>query len=182
MYGIDLLVKEHKNIVSFTEYLRKICCDVIDGADVDVQEFRECVDFARAYADKHHHGKEEQILFKIMLEKLSPVAEKLVRNGMLVEHDFGRYHIGELENALLKYAETPTTKGKLDIITHAAGYVDLLQRHIEKEDNVCYPFALRSLPEECKTQVDEQTRCFEKKAEQDGVQEKYLAWLEERSC
>ena len=32
---------------------------------------------------KHHHGKEEKILFRHMLEKLGPVAEKLVRNGML---------------------------------------------------------------------------------------------------
>jgi len=27
-----------------------------------------------------------------MLEKLGPVADKLIRNGMLVEHDLGRLH------------------------------------------------------------------------------------------
>lgn len=180
MYGIDLLMKEHENIVALTKHLRRTCCAVIEGADIDVQEFLECIDFARTYADKHHHGKEERILFRFMLNNSDPVAEKLVRNGMLVEHDFGRFHIGELENAVKQYASVPTTEGKLDIVTHASGYVDLLQRHIEKEDTVCYTYALRTLSEECKAQIDEQTRAFEKKVEQDGIQEKYITWLEKR--
>ena len=110
MYGIDLLMKEHENIVALTKHLRRTCCAVIEGADIDVQEFLECIDFARTYADKHHHGKEEQILFRFMLNNSDPVAEKLVRNGMLVEHDFGRFHIGELENAVKQYASVPTTE------------------------------------------------------------------------
>lgn len=180
MCGIDLLMKEHENIVAFTMHLRRTCCAVVEGADIDVQEFMECVDFARNYADKYHHGKEEQILFRFMLDNADPVAEKMVRSGMLVEHDFGRYHIRELENALKQYADTPTVEGKLDIVAHAAGYVDLLQRHIMKEDTVCYTYALRTLSEECKKQIDEQTREFEKKADQEGIQKKYLAWLEKR--
>lgn len=180
MYGIDLLMKEHENILAFTKHLRRICCAVIEGADIDIQEFRECIEFARNYADRHHHGKEEQILFRFMLDSADPAAEKLVRNGMLTEHDFGRYHIGELENALKQYASAPAVEEKLDIITHAGGYVDLLRRHIEKEDTVCYTYALRTLPEECKIQIDEQTREFERKTEQDGIQEKYITWLEKR--
>lgn len=83
MYGIDLLVQEHKNIIAYTEFMRRLCCDILEGKEVDINAFRECVDFGRNYADKHHHGKEEKILFRHMLEKLGPVAEKLVRNGML---------------------------------------------------------------------------------------------------
>lgn len=180
MYGIDLLMEEHENIVEFTKHLRRICCSVIEGADINVQEFLECIDFARNYADKHHHGKEEKILFQFMLDNSDPIAEKLVRNGMLVEHDLGRYHIGELENALKQYSSVPTTEVKLDIVAHAAGYADLLQRHIEKEDTVCYTYALRMLSEEHQTQIDDQTKEFEKKAEEDGIQDKYLAWLEKR--
>ena len=47
MYGIDLLMKEHENIVALTKHLRRTCCAVIEGADIDVQEFLECIDFAR---------------------------------------------------------------------------------------------------------------------------------------
>ena len=55
MYGIDLLMKEHENIVALTKHLRRTCCAVIEGAYIDVQEFLEFIDFARTYADKHHH-------------------------------------------------------------------------------------------------------------------------------
>ena len=143
MYGIDVLIKEHDNILVFTKYVRKLCCDVIDGKQVNIPAFQSCINFARNYADKHHHGKEEQILFRVMLERLGSAAEKLIRNGMLVEHDLGRYHIGELERALEQYSGNPATSGKLDIITHAAGYADMLERHIEKENNArhCYGIA-----------------------------------------
>ena len=99
---------------------------------------------------------------------------------MLVEHDLGRYHIGELERALEQYSGNLATSGKLDIITHAAGYADMLERHIEKENNACYSYAERALSKEDKERIDEQTRCFEKQAEQSGVQKKYVAYLKEK--
>lgn len=180
MYGIELLVEEHKNIYALTEHLEKICCDVLEGKEPDVQEFRECIDFVRNYADKHHHGKEEQILFRLMLERKEPAVEKLVRNGMLVEHDLGRYHVGKLDKALTEYEKNRSAKDKLGILTHAAAYADLLQRHIEKENEVCFPFAKRLLSDESKARIDAETRDFEKKAQQEHTQEKYLAWIGQR--
>ncbi len=180
MYGINLLVDEHENIYAFTEYLSRSCCTILDGAEIDIQEFRACIDFARNYADKHHHGKEEQIVFRLMLDTEDGAARQLIRGGMLVEHDFGRYHIGELEKALAQYEKKPTTEGKLAVITHAAGYVDLLQRHIEKENAVCFPYALRLLSKERQMQMNELTRIFEEKAQQRHIQEKYTAWIKNR--
>lgn len=178
MYGIDLLVQEHKNIIAYTEFMRRLCCDILEGKEVDINAFRECVDFGRNYADKHHHGKEEKILFRHMLEKLGPVAEKLVRNGMLVEHDLGRYHMGELITALDQYEKEQTVENKLAIITNASGYADLLKRHIEKEDAVCYSFALRMLSDEDKKAIDHETEEFEKEESLVNVQNQYLSWLE----
>lgn len=180
MYGIDLLVEEHKNIYSLTEHLERICCDILEGAEVDTKEFRECIDFIRNYADKYHHGKEEQILFRYMLEQGNAAAEKLVRNGMLVEHDLARYHVRELDEALADYEKNGTTKGKLAILAHAANYADLLQRHIGKENEVCYTFAQRLLSDGSKRQVDEETRIFEQGAEKEHIRKKYAAWIDKR--
>lgn len=177
MYGIDLLINEHENILAFTDYMRSICYDILEGKDVDTSLLRECIAFGRNYADKHHHGKEEKILFRVMLEKLGPVAEKLIRNGMYVEHDLGRYHMGELEQALECFEKEHSVANKLNIISNAAGYADLLKRHIEKEDTVCYSFALRMLSDEDKKQIDEETVQFEKEAVKNGIQETYISWL-----
>lgn len=180
MYGIELLVEEHEKIYALTEHLTELCCSVLEGAEVNIGEFRECLDFIRNYADKHHHGKEERILFRIMLEKNDAAAEKLIRNAMLVEHDLARYHVGELDKALTQYEESPTSKAKLGILTHASGYADLLQRHINKENEVCYTYAQRLLSDESKALIDEETRVFEEKAGQGHIQEKYAAWINRR--
>lgn len=177
MYGIELLMEEHQNILKFTDYVKVLCCNVLETGKLNTKDFRECIEFGRNYADKQHHGKEEKILFRIMTENLGAVAEKLIRNGMLVEHDLGRFHVGELEEALNKYDENPTTETKLAVITYASGYADLLRRHIEKEDTVVYTFAERSLSDELKTQVDKETKDFEEESTKEKVQNKYVNML-----
>lgn len=178
MTGIDILVEEHKVIMQFTSFLRKMCCGILEGNEIDNGIFMECIEFARNYADKHHHGKEEKILFRIMLENLDSAADKLIRNEMLVEHDLGRFYLMELEKALHDYKENPSIERKLDIISNATGYASLLQRHIEKEDSVVFSFAQRSLSEMDQKAVDEETMLFEQEAQKNNTQNKYLKWLE----
>jgi len=40
--------------------------------------FFSIIDFVRNYTDKHHHGKEESMLFNRMANELGEEAEKLV--------------------------------------------------------------------------------------------------------
>lgn len=176
MYGIDLLIDEHQNILKFVAIMKSSCKEILDGKAVDINLFREYINFARNYADKHHHGKEEEILFKIMVDELPPLAEKLIRQGMLVEHDLGRLFMANLEEALAKYEESNDDIYKLDIIANAVAYGDLLARHIDKEDKVVYTFAMRELSSELKQRVDEETRAFE---ERDGhIRDQLESWLE----
>lgn len=179
MYGIEILEKEHDNIIRFNQVVRKMCILLMQGQDPDIADLYSLVDFGRNYADKQHHGKEEKILFDRMLKEMGPLADKLIRNGMLVEHDLGRLHMKQLEEAITAYKEEASLDAKLDIIMNASGYVDLLNRHIEKENTVVYTFAQKQLKPEVLTDVNEQTEVFEKEAAQQGVQEKYLALLAE---
>lgn len=179
MFSIELMIEEHKNILKLIEVIRNACCGILDGADVVIEDFEKMIEFARNYADKHHHGKEEVILFKKMTEKLGALAEKLINHGMLVEHDLGRLHISELETSLKQYKENPQTIYKLGIISGATGYANLLTRHIDKEDNAVYKFAEKQLTPEVLETVDELVRIFEKEAEEQSIQKKYLGILDE---
>lgn len=181
MQGVELLVREHQNILRFIAYWQDICCKILEGAEVDCALFRDCIDFARNYADKHHHGKEEEILFDIMVKKLGGVANKLITNGMLVEHDLGRLHLSELSKALEQYEREPSTQLKLDILVQAMSYGNLLKRHIAKEDETVYTFAERLLSQEDKQTVDAMTAELEESETGRARREKYLAWLDERT-
>ena len=95
-----------------------------------------------------------------------------------LEHDLGRLHMNELLDADDRYEKDPSTLNKLDIITNAAGYATLLNRHIGKEDEVVYTFAERALSAEDKERVDAETKAFDEDPENKANVAKYLEWFE----
>jgi hemerythrin-like domain-containing protein len=179
MYGIDVLVEEHENILRFNKVVRKMCISVMNGSEPVLADFEKVIAFGRNYADKQHHGKEEKILFAAMLEELGALADKLIRHGMYVEHDLGRLHMMQLDEAVRAYREQPDDEIKLNIIMNASGYTALLERHIARENDAVYTFAERSLKDTTRKRVDEETKAFEEETAKEHVQEKYLDLLSE---
>lgn len=173
--GISVLLNEHDNILKFIEIVNRFSIEIMNGKEVDIKKFREFIDFARNYADKHHHGKEELILFRIMVEELGGAAEKLVKHGMLVEHDLGRLYIMTLEEALNNYENSPSDESKVQIIANSIEYGNHLKRHIDKENNAVYTFAQRHLSTSLLEKVDDETIDFENK--EFDRREYYENWL-----
>ena len=172
--SVILMEEDHANINRALGVIRSICLQLMQGGEVPDEDFREIIEFVREYADKHHHGKEEKFLFPVMVKKLGPVGEKLVTNGMLVEHDLGRADVLSLESALNEYKKNPRLELKLDILSYAMAYAHLLQLHIEKENSVVYPFAERGLSEEDFKDINEKSQAFEDEQTAKGVQKHYL--------
>lgn len=177
MYCIERMVSEHDNIQSVLGIVRSMCCSVLEGAEVNVEDFRKIVDFARNYSDTQHHGKEEKFLFNEMEARLGLIGQNLIRHGMLVEHELCRGHIRDLEEALNLYEKDQKTIHKLDILEAAEGYATALTRHIAKENGTVYPYAERALPAELLEEINGKVEKFE--AETVAVQEKYLAIRDE---
>lgn len=91
------------------------------------------VDFIRTYADRTHHGKEEEILFRDLAKKdLTPELKKIMQE-LLDEHVWGRKTTAALVEAKEKYLagardELPR------IIDYARQLGNFYPQHIEKED------------------------------------------------
>lgn len=177
MNSIDIMVKEHENILAFLEAVKVASLEIIEGAEPDTKDFRKMIDFVRNYADGHHHGKEEKILFVHMLEHLGKIGKNLITHGMLVEHDLGRLFMSDLEKALASYDENPSSEAKLQIVANAAGYANLLQRHIDKENDLVFKYAEKNLPKDALETVNQETEKFEKEAVEKGTVDKYMAVL-----
>lgn len=178
MNSIDLMVKEHDYILRMLKVVRKACYGVMKGQDINYEDFYKMIDFIKVYADSHHHGKEEKFLFKEMQANLGRLAENLITHGMLVEHDYGRFYISELIEAL-KRVKNGDEESKLDLISNAIGYTSLLERHIAKENNAVYSFGVKNLSKEIMEQVNSLSEEFEKAAEEKGTQKYYLDLLKE---
>jgi hemerythrin-like domain-containing protein len=91
------------------------------------------VDFVRTYADRTHHGKEEEILFRDLTKKnLTPELKKIMQE-LLDEHVWGRKTTASLVAAKVKYLQGE--EGKLpEIISLARELSNFYPKHIEKED------------------------------------------------
>ena len=109
---------------------------VIDTIDVDSEAERqlviEVVDFIRSYADKYHHAKEEEILFKYFDEDLDIL--KVIHE----DHENARGHVKTILEAV-------DNRDKNTVVNHLNAYKELLTEHIKKEDEILYPWMDRNL-------------------------------------
>lgn len=175
MNAIDLMIDEHKYIKRMLLVVRKACFKVFKGEEVNYDDFYSMISFIRNFADSHHHKKEEVMLFNKMVDEIGETAEKIVKYGMLVEHDLGRLYISGLDEAL-KSLKNGDEESVLDVISNAVSYTHLLTRHIDKEDKVIYKFAQRELKEDILKNID--IKCTEFESENSNVREENIAILE----
>lgn len=110
--------------------------EVVKNLDVESEEGRELilegVDFIQFYADKYHHAKEEQILFKYFDPDLD------ILKVMHEDHEQARAH----GKAILEGLDR---KDKEAVAEHLSTYGELLTEHIKKEDEILYLWMDRNL-------------------------------------
>jgi len=173
----ETLITEHRAIERMLAVLETAARRLDAGERPRPDLFREAVDFVRNFADRCHHGKEEDNLFPRM------EARGIPRNGgplgmMLWEHDQGRAHVGAIAGAIDAY-ESGDQAAALVIAENARGYVELLQEHIMKEDNVLFPMADSVLSPDDQQELATRFEQIETKVMGPGVHERYHQLLDD---
>lgn len=88
MKPTDELKREHKAIKMMLGIMGRVAGNIQNKQDIEVQDVEEIVNFLRVFADKCHHGKEENVLFPALLATGIP-AENGPIGVMLYEHTQG---------------------------------------------------------------------------------------------
>ena len=96
------------------------------------------VDFIRTYADRTHHGKEEDILFKELETKKLNDKDKKGMQELIDEHISARKIVKELVEAKMKYTEGDSDSINT-IIEKLTFLINFYPEHIRKEDEVFFP-------------------------------------------
>jgi len=173
MNSIEILENEHANIKKVIRVIRKISLNIVEGMEVPYDDLYLIIDFIKNYADKYHHGKEEDMLFMDMSNELSDKIGSGPIQGMLIEHNSGRNFVRNLEIALASH-KNGDKESLIDVIANAVGYGNLLSEHINKEDNMLYRFAINNLKEDTLNKLDAQFDEFEETKEHIEIKKKYL--------
>ena len=171
MDPIDVLMDEHRRIERVLDALERFVATLDQDAPAPREDLDRFARFFRRYADAGHHGKEEDILFRHMIEAGMPLNAGPIA-VMLEDHETGRQHVGVLAQAASGSGplETAERDGVRDT---ALAFAAHLRGHIQKEDQVLYPMAQRNLPAEAWTAMAESFEGFER--ERTGEQEELHA-------
>ena len=177
MQPTDMLRDEHRTIERMLTVLQRAAAKLEQGERIDPAIFEKAVDFIRNYADRFHHAKEEDVLFRTM------EAHGFPRNGgpigvMLMEHDEGRAHVRGMDEAL-KAGPEDGEDARASLIHHARGFAELLSAHIYKEDNILYPMGEQLLPQAVQERMLEQFETLERGALDPDERRRYLSLVEE---
>ena len=173
MKPIGPLMWEHRLIEQMVALLRGEIDRITSKNTVNVILIEQAVDFFRTYADRTHHGKEEEILFRDLAQKkMSPEHAKIM-DDLVREHVRGRELVRKLVEAKDLYVN-----GYADALPHMARelkeLVDFYPRHIEKEDKHFFFPCLDYFTEAEQDRMLQEFRAFDRNM----IHEKYRTMVE----
>lgn len=171
------LKEEHEGILLMLKILDKVSRKMKKQGKADLAHLEQIVDFFKIFADKCHHGKEEDLLFPEMVKAGIPKEGGPI-GVMLAEHGQGRAYVramGEAVEALKKGDQK--SQGKF--IENAKNYIALLTQHIDKENNILFPMGDRVLGRDLQNDLVEKFEIVEKEKIGVGTHEKFHKLLGE---
>lgn len=139
----EILRNEHDAILRMLDATEEVSQRLRRHDHVEPQILTQLLEFFRLFADRCHHGKEEDLLFPLLEKKGMP------RGGgpigvMLAEHDMGRGFVGQMAETSAAYAAGDNSAGT-QWASAALHYAELLREHIAKENQILFVMAERML-------------------------------------
>jgi hemerythrin-like domain-containing protein len=132
------LMIEHRLIERILVIIKAKLAQVEKAQQIDPLFVDKAVDFIRTYADRTHHGKEEEILFRDLNKKDLSDVDRKVMNELIEEHVFGRSTTKTLVEAINRY-RNGDTEALGNVLSCLRTIVDFYPKHIEKEDKIFFP-------------------------------------------
>lgn len=155
MMPIGLLMIEHRLIERAIAVVSRQIELIAAGGAPDPRDIDGIVDFLHTYADRYHHGKEEDILFRDLARHgLSPEHEIVMRR-LIEEHEYARRTAASLGDANSRF-----TSGDPTGLAQVEGYLRALEglypAHIDLEDHHFFrPIMAYFTPDEQQAMLEE---------------------------
>ena len=132
------LMIEHRLIEKMLNVVTIELDNIKNGKKVNASLIDIVIDFIKTYADRTHHGKEEDILFKELMKKDLMASDQGMMEELIREHVEARKAVGELNSANKEYQNGDTSKTTI-ICEKLLFLTRFYPEHIKKEDVVFFP-------------------------------------------
>lgn len=167
------LMIEHRLIEQAISLIKKESELIISTGRVDLSLLTDMVDFMRTYADRCHHGKEEDILFRVLESKDMTEEHRAMMARLVDDHRRSRALTSSLNDLLV-----PFRRGERGAVEEVVEILQALSTvypdHIEREDKHFFPVAMKYLSTEERDNMLKEFQEFDGKL----VHEHYKAEVE----
>jgi hemerythrin-like domain-containing protein len=142
----QMLENEHR-VIAKVVGAAPILADRLESDQVVALEtLQGIVEFMSTFADRCHHGKEEELLFPALVNKGVPLQGCPV-GALTAEHTRGRVLVKELSGATKAY-QSGDSGAKETVVKSLRGIATLYPNHIWKEDYLLFPLTNKVLSTE----------------------------------
>jgi len=143
MDALDTLVNEHGLIRQFLDNLSLAGECIEEGRRPPREFFDQAIVFARTFADKFHHFKEEDMLFVRLAQRHGGEIDAQLE-ALKHQHVRGRTLVSGMAESIEGYAADDSARTST-LLESMAAYGSLLRHHIHTEDHVFFPLARKKL-------------------------------------
>ena len=126
-------MREHRLIERMVKIINNLQLEINEKKVTDSNYIEVVVDFFKTYADKCHHGKEEDILFKNLSTKNLKQEHQTIMNELIEEHAYARKTVNKLKETNTNYRQG-SKKAIMEINALLKDLSTLYPKHIQKED------------------------------------------------
>ncbi len=130
-------MKEHRLIEQLVSGVQAELIREKEKKSVNFVFLDTAVDFFRTYADRCHHGKEENILFRELEKKQLPAEIAKTMHELIEEHAYARKVVGSLATAKMQFA-AGNSESLQEIMDSLKKLIEFYPKHIAKEDKVFF--------------------------------------------
>jgi hemerythrin-like domain-containing protein len=143
---------EHKTIRLMLNVMSNISNNIKDKKVFYTNDVEKIVDFLSVYADKCHRTKEESVFYPALLLSKEPFKNI----GLIInEHSIAKGYLDEIMCCIVNCKLGSTFSGER-IADCMANYVQLIDNHIQKEEDDYFPLANKALSEEAQIEISKQ--------------------------
>lgn len=175
----QMLVDEHRVILSVLGAVDREAQRNGPDGPVDGEFYRKVLDFLSNFADRCHHAKEENLLFPLLEARGIPREQGPI-GCMLSEHQQGRAHLAAAR-AALPAAANGDLQARRRLRQEMLAYVELLEQHIQKENDVLFVMGDRRMTPQDQEQLWKRFQCPEHSDLPPGAHDQYVAVARELS-
>ncbi|MCF6154993.1 MAG: hypothetical protein E3K36_07005 [Candidatus Brocadia sp.] len=142
---------------------------------VSQEIFDDIVEVISGFSDKHHQEKQDKVLFPVLKVK-DEGKKKDFLGRLLMEHVSARDEIRNLAKAVNNIHHG--TKAKKKITKIARSYIKHMEKHIETEERILFPWINKTLSPDDHVMLIKKFEAMEKEDIEAGVHEKYTVIIE----